>query len=1124
MSRSSMGPHGIRQLQGFLSVDTAPPLDAHGPPPLTPLELPVSSQQAGQGQAGSSAHALPASSLHRRSSYHSSSSSSSDKRGESSAGFAPPPLIGPKHGGSPVHTALRRGDSLAALKALEQEHITNSAGRMLHSYDGVGATPLHLAAASDDGALVGRLLALGADPLWPDFEGNSALHAAAAAGACRSIAALGLAYKAEHDALHLGIAITVKGDDDQAEHTPAARRGVSDMSTSSGCGRQCPSNRPNAAGWSPAMVAAANGRAAAIPTLLAAFPDADLHKTDRHGASALHLAARFNHAACGEALVLGGAAFVGAEDGGGDSPLHWAAAAGAGSALYALVARCGANVNCLNKARLTPLHLAVLHGKGSAAGALVALGANLKSVPVTGSALSHVTPLPPLPADPQDFNPPPPGGWNPVRHRAAKNTMHLFRTLQDSAISATPAGVAQTRRSRTAASRHSGASLTLLHQIASLPQMSAFVETLLQVGSGGGGLLPNARGCTPLHVAAERGNFNSASALLLAFPGAGRARDETGGAPLHWAARGGHFSTCALLVAGPDGCNITIRDSNGRTPLHWACASRAGGPIVGQLITELGAIVQCPDADGETPLHTAVRSGNSTAVAALMYHSGNPFQLNDMGDSPWGLASLKVSGQLIRVQRLTLRGLLMSLFLTVGLSYFDIVSDVLVAVELAQQEQPVFLLMVLGCIAATMCTAAVVAFRGRMPDGTPYQKTVLAVLASMQLLPLVEFVIDALALGTRVPLFQDRLRDHRFAEVVFESTPQALLQVFIVLGTLIDDPASPQQASQSVAPVQFLSIALSIISLTVFYALFLDTRAHGMNSALGVLCWGIRLVLVAARIGALVTLSLMTRDVYGIVPALVLDVVLATCVSSLWTGSAQWNAWKHTFGWAVPLPGTVLLPESKVYKVFLVRVSLDVALAFCSCVSSVATGAHSVLIQVAATCFVLTVVAHALSLLVLPRLLPKADVTFWTPPPDQDQEGVHSTTVVSGRSRRVKAKNALHAGTLHSKGIPDQPSQAGGDSANSSGNPLPKGGGSVGSEAPPSPGRSASNHSLLGAVHRNAAAEGPRGHFMAAVHIARNPMLRALEPFSRGVAAHHARRQQLLRHSTAARVDAMPGD
>ncbi len=1087
-----------------LAVDTAP-IDPLQTPPLTALELPVSTLHAARMHTGHSTRAAGASAGAHGDTYSSDSDTS-----DSSTQQPAPLLLGPSHGGSPVHSALRRGDSLAALRALEAQVGTQEEGSLLHSYDAVGATPLHLAAASDDGALVSRLLALGADQLWPDFEGNTALHAAAATGACSSIAALGADLAEQQRSYHLDIDITVHVDSDvdTDSQTDAPTTGPSDMSAGSGGLDTGAVNVPNNSGWSPMMVAAANGHAQAIHALIHAFPGADTHVTDPTGASALHLAARFNHPSCVVQLVQHAMAFSNAEDAHGDTPLHWAAAQGAGAALYAL-ARCGANVNALNKARMTPLHMAMLHLRVESAVALVSLGARMKCVPVTSGALEHVTPLPS-----QD-------GWSPVRHDTASGTLLALRELQESAVSTASAGAADgekdttlSRRGSTSVSRRVGAALTLLHQACAVPPLTLLVEAMVR--SGGCAIdASDGKGATPLHVAAARGSFHAASCLLVASPASAVARDAGGATPLHYAAHHGQYALCALLSSGQGGgCSITCRDARGRTPLHEACGSIQGGAIVSQLITELGAVVQCPDADGETPLHTAVRSGNSAAVSSLMHHSGNPFQLNDMGDSAWGLASLQVSGQLIRVQRLTLRGLLLSLVLTVGLSYFDIVSDVLVALELAQQNQPVFLLMVLGCIGATMCTAAVVAHRGRLPDGTPVQKLILAALASLQLLPLVEFVIDALALGTRVPLFQDRLRDHRFAEVVFESTPQALLQVFIVLGTLIDDPASPEQASESVAPVQFLSICLSIVSLTVFYAMFLDTRAHGVNTSLGVLCWGIRLVLVASRIGSLVTLSLMTRDVYGIVPALVLDVLLATWLSSLWTGRAQWGAWKHTFGWAVPLPGTVLLPASRVYKVFLVRVALDVALALASCVGTAASGAHSLLIQVAATCFVLTCIAHASSILLLPRVLPKADVTFWTPPAQLLEGGSHSTVNVAGRARRSKAKNALQDGTLHAvpSHHPGHPPERSAGSENSSGNPLSLASTSLASESapPPSPQGPRKHTTSWGASASSPSAA--RARALHAVRVARNPMLRSLEPFQGGAAAQRTRQRQL--HAT----------
>ncbi|OJJ42481.1 hypothetical protein ASPZODRAFT_76746, partial [Penicilliopsis zonata CBS 506.65] len=59
----------------------------------------------------------------------------------------------------------------------------------------------------------------------------------------------------------------------------------------------------------------------------------------------------------------------------------------------------------------------------------------------------------------------------------------------------------------------------------------------------------NARGQTPLHIAAQQGDLNTVSLLLASYPIDVNARDRSGCTPLHLASENGHAQVVSLLVA-----------------------------------------------------------------------------------------------------------------------------------------------------------------------------------------------------------------------------------------------------------------------------------------------------------------------------------------------------------------------------------------------------------------------------------------------------------------------------------------------------------------------------------------------------------------------------------------------
>ena len=257
------------------------------------------------------------------------------------------------HAEGALHEAAEAGD-LDVVSHLIAVHMAD-----VNVKDGIGRTPLHLAALSGHAAVAAALLAAGADWSVEDEEGEVALYIAARLGHVSVVATLIMA----------GANVNMKSFGDEAPLHGAAWHGhVSVVATLLAGGADWSVKDNN--GRTPLHLAALSGHAAVAAALLAA--GADWSVEDEEGEAALYLAARLGHVSVVATLIAAGANVNMKSR--GEAPLHGAAWFGHVSVVATLLAG-GADVDVKNYSDETPLHHAACLGHVSVVSALLAAGA-----------------------------------------------------------------------------------------------------------------------------------------------------------------------------------------------------------------------------------------------------------------------------------------------------------------------------------------------------------------------------------------------------------------------------------------------------------------------------------------------------------------------------------------------------------------------------------------------------------------------------------------------------------------------------------------------------------------------------------------------------------------------------
>eukprot|EP00741_Cyanophora_paradoxa_P011123 tig00020553_g10744.t1 len=147
--------------------------------------------------------------------------------------------------------------------------------------------------------------------------------------------------------------------------------------------------------------------------------------------------------------------------------------------------------------------------------------------------------------------------------------------------------------------------VALLHWDAQSDDASLPLDPKALLDMGADPAIPDAKGRTPLHIAAQR--FCTHSIELLLEVGADPAiQDSRGWTPLHIAAVEGHEHVMQRLLLGM-GADLAIKDNKGRTVLHRA-AQGGQASILKAVLEESPDLVDVPDSEGLTALHVFLRS------------------------------------------------------------------------------------------------------------------------------------------------------------------------------------------------------------------------------------------------------------------------------------------------------------------------------------------------------------------------------------------------------------------------------------------------------------------------------------------------------------------------------------
>ncbi|XP_055853420.1 ankyrin-1-like [Episyrphus balteatus] len=179
--------------------------------------------------------------------------------------------------------------------------------------------------------------------------------------------------------------------------------------------------------------------------------------------------------------------------------------------------------------------------------------------------------------------------------------------------------------------------LTALH-IACVKQFINVVEVLLEFQADVDCV---AKGFTPLHIAAEKGNSTIIEMLVKHNMNIVNSKQENGDTALHIAAKKGHQNALEILLK--NGADVNLKNNKHETALHLA-AKGSKNEIVSILLDHMSPI-DSKNIYGNTPLHIAVESAKTDNIHVLLNFGSDINILNNKHCTAIDLAkSLRYNG------------------------------------------------------------------------------------------------------------------------------------------------------------------------------------------------------------------------------------------------------------------------------------------------------------------------------------------------------------------------------------------------------------------------------------------------------------------------------------------------
>jgi ankyrin repeat protein len=557
------------------------------------------------------------------------------------------------YGKTPLHLVVKNGNVELAKQLLEPSTDKNVK-------DNDGDTPLHIAVEEGNIEMVKLLMELGVDKNAKNGDGDTPIH-------------LALAHSNPSIAQQLLVVLEVKANEKDSHGNTLLHRAILEGDTVLAkhlLSKEADKNAKNNVQTTPLHLAAAQGNSAIVEALLAI--QADKASKDKDGNTPLHLAAKHGHVEIVKQLIdakadknsknnngwtplhkavsqenaevvkilIGSEVDKNARDKESNTSLHLAVKKGNLEIVKQLLAA-GIDKNAKGKDWNTPLHMAVEEGKEKVAKYLVQSGANLHATnnaqltPIDLAAIrKHLNCVKSIfSVKNTNINIPGKDSLTHLHRAVQRKDVKLVEQLIDCHADVKAAD--ETGKTPFHYAALHGHTKLLKHLSAALKPKNLW--NLLSRSNASLVDIPDAQGCTPLHLAVARGHIGTVKFLLQEKANL-YAKDKNGLTPLHKALAAQQIELIKALLKIPGyspleyavenndislvkellaaGIDINTINSAGKSVLY--VAFEKGYIALTQELIRLGAQVNATDHKGRSLLHHTVINNQLTVTNALL--------------------------------------------------------------------------------------------------------------------------------------------------------------------------------------------------------------------------------------------------------------------------------------------------------------------------------------------------------------------------------------------------------------------------------------------------------------------------------------------------------------------------